>query len=110
MDGRKQDTVFQKPEDLDGKGVRYCELDTENDFVEQNVVEPSSPYITASDGIEKWKHWWKILYLPKVLLLFNPFFKNFLSPTFDSGAWDLPTVVKNLSEDLIPHHVYYFIW
>lgn len=48
----KQGTVFQKPEDLDGNGVLYCELDTENNLFEQNVVEPPT-HITATDGLEK---------------------------------------------------------
>lgn len=48
----KQDTVFQKPEDIDGNGVLYCELDTESNFLEQNVVEPPT-HITATDGLEK---------------------------------------------------------
>lgn len=51
MDQRKQDTVFQKPEDLDGNGVLYCDLGTENNFLEQNVVEPPTPCITATDEV-----------------------------------------------------------
>ncbi|KAL0559812.1 hypothetical protein IC582_000189 [Cucumis melo] len=52
VDQMKQGTVFQKPEDLDGNGVLYCELDTENNLFEQNVVEPPT-HITATDGLEK---------------------------------------------------------
>lgn len=51
MEQRKQDAVFQKAEDLDGKGVLYCELDSENNFLDQNVAEPPTPFITATDEV-----------------------------------------------------------
>lgn len=86
MDQMKQDTVFQKPEDIDGNGVLYCELDTEDNFLEQNVVEPPT-HITATDGLEKWKCCWKILNLS--WKSFVSVFKNFLSPTFDLVQWSL---------------------
>lgn len=49
-----QDSELQQLEDLQGQGVLYCELNPDNGFlvktddavVEQNMVDPSAPYIT----------------------------------------------------------------
>lgn len=81
----KQGTVFQKPEDLDGNGVLYCELDTENNLFEQNVVEPPT-HITATDGLEKWKVKSVVERFSCVPKVFVSVLKNFSFPNFWLGA------------------------
>ncbi|XP_022988686.1 K(+) efflux antiporter 3, chloroplastic-like [Cucurbita maxima] len=51
LNGKEMDE--RKQADLDGKGVLYCELDTvENSSDPDNMVQPPTPYITATDALE----------------------------------------------------------
>ncbi|KAG7022518.1 K(+) efflux antiporter 3, chloroplastic, partial [Cucurbita argyrosperma subsp. argyrosperma] len=51
LNGKEMDE--RKQEDLDGKGVLYCELDTEeNSSDPDNMVQRPTPYITATDALE----------------------------------------------------------
>lgn len=56
-DQAAHDSELQEPEDLQGKGVLYCELDGENGFqvgtddamVEKNMLDPSAPCMATTE-------------------------------------------------------------
>ncbi|KAF9675746.1 hypothetical protein SADUNF_Sadunf09G0064900 [Salix dunnii] len=49
-DQATHDNEPQEPEDLQGKGVLYCELDGENGFpVRTNILDPSAPCMTTTE-------------------------------------------------------------
>ncbi|KAJ6409396.1 hypothetical protein OIU84_008986 [Salix udensis] len=49
-DQATHDNEPQEPEDLQGKGVLYCELDGENGFpVRTNTLDPSAPCMTTTE-------------------------------------------------------------
>lgn len=57
VDQSEDDGEFQQPQDLEGNGVLYCELDIENSSVrtedaegeKKSVVDPAIPCITSTE-------------------------------------------------------------
>ena len=57
VDQSEDDGELQQPKDLDGNGVLYCELETQNSSVrtenaegeKKSIVDPSIPCITSTE-------------------------------------------------------------